>query len=699
MQIPYLIYPHHRAGAGSTAFGTNPYASAGAQRLKTQLHCHTTASDGSNTPAEVVAFYAADGYDALAITDHDVHTAQPAGISIALDGLEETAPGGDSHINAYEVNDWSQFESGGALFQSTDHQAVIDACVADGGYAIIDHMDSVNYGMLIDEFELLTDYTSVELLHFIPTAGFPPNERRWDTLLTDLGTSVRVIASDDFHLSDINHTYSVGHIVAMPQSGTKAALITAIKAGAFVSVVGAAGITYGLPALSGNDITLTCPGASQVQFVGKDGRILGTTAGNGGTYTVDGTERYVRAVVDGSYTEGFGAARSQPWFDETGTWSVTGGILQQTNDAISNALTVYRRMATGDLDISVDIRIPTQTTGKNGRVAFCVNDASNYYSAYIDYLNQQIVLAKRIAAIPTNITSVAKTVNADTWYTLRVQWDQATGAIRARMWATAGAEPGTWDVTCVETTLQYGMIGLTCSNQVDYDNLIMSKGFRAYYQPIAVTSSAASPLTIQPDSVGGRDTYINAAAASAAQNYGVRTSFQVGKTTTVKRGLLKFSDVALIPAGATIVSAILTMYVESEADTSDRNLSVHRALTHWNSGLRDGATPGTLEDGSTWNNRNNDNVGGGTLAWAGGAGGGSGTDYAAVATATTLITGVGSFTWDVTADVAAWVAGTATNWGWWVLGDEVNNNSNKVITSAEGATAANRPKLVVTFTP
>jgi len=54
---------------------TNPYAAvnwATFGQYRTQLHVHTTASDGQNTLAEMVEAYYAAGYDALAITDHGV---------------------------------------------------------------------------------------------------------------------------------------------------------------------------------------------------------------------------------------------------------------------------------------------------------------------------------------------------------------------------------------------------------------------------------------------------------------------------------------------------------------------------------------------------------------------------------------------------------------------------------------------------
>lgn len=44
------------------------------QWYKGNLHCHTTNSDGRMTPEEAAAFYKENGYDFLAISDHDLYS-------------------------------------------------------------------------------------------------------------------------------------------------------------------------------------------------------------------------------------------------------------------------------------------------------------------------------------------------------------------------------------------------------------------------------------------------------------------------------------------------------------------------------------------------------------------------------------------------------------------------------------------------
>lgn len=65
--------------------------------LRCQLHCHTTNSDGVATPAQLVAHYAAAGYDVVAITDHWHVTTHPddALLVIAASELTARTDGGD----------------------------------------------------------------------------------------------------------------------------------------------------------------------------------------------------------------------------------------------------------------------------------------------------------------------------------------------------------------------------------------------------------------------------------------------------------------------------------------------------------------------------------------------------------------------------------------------------------------------------
>src|SRR5437899_7983061 len=58
---------------------------------RADLHLHTTHSDGSYTPAEVVDLARRSGLAAIAVTDHDTTAGVAEARATALDGLEVIA--------------------------------------------------------------------------------------------------------------------------------------------------------------------------------------------------------------------------------------------------------------------------------------------------------------------------------------------------------------------------------------------------------------------------------------------------------------------------------------------------------------------------------------------------------------------------------------------------------------------------------
>src|ERR1041385_4742101 len=80
--------------------------------MRTELHAHSTASDGEYPPAEVVRRAAAGGIDVLALTDHDtlggIEEATDAGATLGvrvIPGCEFSVagPGGEMHLLGYFI--------------------------------------------------------------------------------------------------------------------------------------------------------------------------------------------------------------------------------------------------------------------------------------------------------------------------------------------------------------------------------------------------------------------------------------------------------------------------------------------------------------------------------------------------------------------------------------------------------------------
>ena len=140
-------------------------------------------------------------------------------------------------------------------------------------------------------------------------------------------------------------------------------------------------------------------------------------------------------------------------------------------------------------------------------------------------------------------------------------------------------------------------------------------------------------------------------------------SWQSGKNG---RSFVEF-DVSSIPAGSTVNTATLTLCA-TKVPSSTRTIDLHRITASW------------VETTLTWNNQP-------TVA-------------ASVTDSATTPGSPACMTWDVAADVQAWVDGTA-NEGWRAK-DSVESQGTKYITefaTRENGTPADRPILDVNYTP
>jgi hypothetical protein len=171
------------------------YDSPEAVWLRGNLHAHSTGSDGSLPPQEVVDRYAGLGYDFLMISDHDVLT-DPAGLDprgmLLIPGYEVSAAGPHIlHVAARTVVPPLQ-----------DRQHVIDAIKADGGLAILCHP---NWEQHFNHFPFermlaLRNYAGIEILNgtTMHAAGEARATDKWDRLLA-AGRIVWGYGNDDMH--------------------------------------------------------------------------------------------------------------------------------------------------------------------------------------------------------------------------------------------------------------------------------------------------------------------------------------------------------------------------------------------------------------------------------------------------------------------------------------------------------------------
>jgi len=174
-----------------------------------------------------------------------------------------------------------------------------------------------------------------------------------------------------------------------------------------------------------------------------------------------------------------------------------------------------------------------------------------------------------------------------------------------------------------------------------------------------------------------------------------------GTRVAVRRGVLAFNIAGNIPAGSTIDSVQLTLVATKVAQNNSFNLTLHRLQSDWGNGTSNtgnsqqgrGVTPTTGDP--TWNHTFYS-----TQFW-----GTPGGDFSGTNSASTLVGGVGAYTWGsssgMVADVQFWLDNPSQNFGWIVIGDETQIETAKRFATVENTNngGQDRPSLVVNFTP
>ena len=168
-----------------------------------------------------------------------------------------------------------------------------------------------------------------------------------------------------------------------------------------------------------------------------------------------------------------------------------------------------------------------------------------------------------------------------------------------------------------------------------------------------------------------------------------------GRTTNdaLRRGLIAF-DLTSIPTNATITGATLSMFLNRpRPNDAPVDVSLSRALRDWGEGASDAGDPGGIgaqaETGdATWLHTFYD-----TSFWTTPGG-----DFSSTLSATTPVMENAIYTWSgsgLLADVQSWVSNPATNFGWFILGDEVDSGTAQRFNTRENT--SDPPQLTVTY--
>ena len=452
--------------------------------LKTQLHCHTSASfDGSIAPATMVANYVGAGYDALALTDHDLVTSQPAGADWPIVANELTMAA--SHIISLN----SSYTRG----SETDPQTLITGVLAAGGQA---HLAHPFYSAGFSEAQMLalTGHFGFEGYNGVVISGPSPVTQkgyavdRWDALLAaGLQEGVWAVAVDDLHSVSAYVTYDMGCVKVFVESASVTNIIAALVAGNFVADVANFGVTPGYPVRTAGDVSLTCTGATRIEAWTSDGLY---TAADDDHLTVAfpfaEADDYLRLVAIGDYTEPYSAALSDRWGVVDGSWAASGGTLNLTGPAAASRI-ILRRHRQGDFQAQTDVFL-SGSSDCTAALLYNVLDGNHFYMARIGesvlstYTNKLTLTKTSDGSFGDPLAATAFTASLDTWYTIKMDYVAATGTTRAKVWERGTTEPD-WMITAVDATWSWGAFGYRMNRDCKADNLYIN-GFQTFYQPL-----------------------------------------------------------------------------------------------------------------------------------------------------------------------------------------------------------------------
>lgn len=208
----------------------------GNKYYKLGLHIHTTISDGRKAPEDVAAEYKADGYDAIALTDH-----WKFGNSQELDGLKILS-GCEYNMGAETISGVMHILGIGMkhdpqIPNTSTRQQVIDKIKEAGGIAVLAHPDwSLN---TVRDAAELSGFAATEIYNAVSEAH--QSLRAYSDYFVDVcansGIYFNLFATDDAHYFDGSDNRK-GWIMVRADELSDESLIEAIKKGDYYASQG-----------------------------------------------------------------------------------------------------------------------------------------------------------------------------------------------------------------------------------------------------------------------------------------------------------------------------------------------------------------------------------------------------------------------------------------------------------------------------
>jgi hypothetical protein len=282
---------------------------------KGNTHTHTLNSDGDSTPDDVVRWYREHGYHFLVLTDHNFLTSVEALNALhgaddqflVMKGEEVTDRFGNKplHINGLDVAQRIEPQGGSSVLDVLNRN--VAAIRQERG---VPHINHPNFGWAItrDELQHVRDNRLFEIYNGHPLVnndgggGVPGLEEAWDTILSN-GILLYGLAVDDAHTFKQPGNPDVagpgrGWIVVRAPRFEARALLEAIERGDFYASTGVELDELHVTASSIGVAVKARPSSKyRVQFIGQRGRVLHESLEPKASYTITGSEGYVRARV------------------------------------------------------------------------------------------------------------------------------------------------------------------------------------------------------------------------------------------------------------------------------------------------------------------------------------------------------------------------------------------------------------------
>ena len=209
----------------------------GKKWYKTGLHIHTTLSDVRKTPEDVVAEYRAQGYDAIALTDHWVYGAGGnANGLLILPGCEYNSRGHDTVSGVMHlVGIGMEYDPG--LTREDTRQHIVAEIIRAGGIPVLAHpawsLNTVEDALELPEVALTEVYNAVSEAHQSVRAY----SENFAELCANRGIYYGLLATDDAHYYDGSDSCK-GFTMIQASECTQKAILDALRKGNFYASQG-----------------------------------------------------------------------------------------------------------------------------------------------------------------------------------------------------------------------------------------------------------------------------------------------------------------------------------------------------------------------------------------------------------------------------------------------------------------------------